>query len=176
MGDHHPGTYLGSRGRCSNIPELMIESNTITINPYFLTGDQRFNLEVVTETSDGKILGTKYYLQFPEEKPQKKEPPPKPIETDLFMLRSKIADYFGVSVKEMISTYRGGNAVKARQVFCAVARIRMGHKLSAIGDMINRDHSLVTYACRLMNKRDRFPDKRITIQEHYEKIIRLIGS
>lgn len=67
-----------------------------------------------------------------------------PVYTTLPMLLDKICTVMELSVDDIISSSRAPRLVMARAVFSYIARER-GLSLIDIGDVINRDHSSITY-------------------------------
>lgn len=67
-------------------------------------------------------------------------------------LLSVICDKLGVTVAEAKGTIRDAEIVRARQIYCYMAK-EMGYTFKKIGAIINRDHATVIYACKVVSNR-----------------------
>lgn len=67
-------------------------------------------------------------------------------------LLSVICDKLGVTVAEAKGTIRDAEIVRARQIYCYMAK-EMGYTYKKIGSIINRDHATVIYACKVVSNR-----------------------
>ena len=57
-----------------------------------------------------------------------------------------------VTVQEAKGTIRDAEIVRARQIYCYMAK-EMGYTYKKIGSIINRDHATVIYACKVVSNR-----------------------
>lgn len=67
-------------------------------------------------------------------------------------LLSVICDKLGVTVAEAKGTIRDAEIVRARQIYCYMAK-EIGYTYKKIGAIINRDHATVIYACKVVSNR-----------------------
>jgi chromosomal replication initiation ATPase DnaA len=63
-----------------------------------------------------------------------------------------VCDKLGVTVQEAKGTIRDAEIVRARQIYCYMAK-EMGYTFKKIGAIINRDHATVIYACKVVSNR-----------------------
>ena len=153
---------------------MVAESRTITVNPFFLKRDAIFNLRSQAVTEDGKIHHLDYSISRVKAKPKPRKVTCKKITPSLDNAMKAVCAYFKVSASEVKGKFQGGNAVKARTVYCAIARIKMGFKLREIAETINKDHSTVTNGCRSMDRIGRTGSDQLTYQEHYRNVIQIL--
>ena len=64
------------------------------------------------------------------------------------VLASKVADYFGVTVKDLKGNARNQKVAKARQVALYLCREMLKMSYESIGEFFNKKHSTVIYSCR----------------------------
>ena len=67
-------------------------------------------------------------------------------------LLSIICEKLDVTVQEAKGTIRDAEIVRARQIYCYMAK-EMGYTFKKIGSIINRDHATVIYACKVVANR-----------------------
>ena len=67
-------------------------------------------------------------------------------------LLSVICETLEVTVQEAKGTIRDAEIVRARQIYCYMAK-EMGYTFKKIGAIINRDHATVIYACKVVSNR-----------------------
>ncbi|MBO6257057.1 chromosomal replication initiator protein DnaA [bacterium] len=64
------------------------------------------------------------------------------------LLANKVADYFGVSVKDLKGNARNQKVAKARQIALYLCREILKMSYESIGEFFNKKHSTVIYSCR----------------------------
>ena len=64
------------------------------------------------------------------------------------VLASKVADHFGVTVKDLKGNARNQKVAKARQVALYLCREMLKMSYESIGEFFNKKHSTVIYSCR----------------------------
>jgi hypothetical protein len=88
----------------------------------------------------------------------------------------------GISKDAFYSDKRGRNIVLARQLFCYIARVKLGHKLVPISMFIERDHTTVIHAVKTISNLLSVNDQEVqtlylsiidAITKEYELPIRL---
>ena len=67
-------------------------------------------------------------------------------------LLTVICETLDVTVQEAKGTIRDAEIVRARQIYCYMAK-EMGYTFKKIGAIINRDHATVIYACKVVSNR-----------------------
>lgn len=67
-------------------------------------------------------------------------------------LLSVICKKLDVTVNEAKGTIRDAEIVRARQIYCYMAK-EMGYTYKKIGSIINRDHATVIYGCKVVSNR-----------------------
>ena len=67
-------------------------------------------------------------------------------------LLSVICKKLDVTVQEAKGTIRDAEIVRARQIYCYMAK-EMGYTYKKIGTIINRDHATVIYGCKVVSNR-----------------------
>lgn len=67
-------------------------------------------------------------------------------------LLTVICETLDVTVNEAKGTIRDAEIVRARQIYCYMAK-EMGYTFKKIGSIINRDHATVIYACKVVSNR-----------------------
>lgn len=77
-------------------------------------------------------------------------------------IRSKVAEFYGLSLRDMLSPRRDRRIAWPRQVAMALARELTGQSLPYIGMQFGRDHTTVLHAIHAVNRR------RDEFQEHRE--------
>lgn len=153
------------------------DSHEITIDPFFLNDSARFNIEAQTKEANGKIQSLDYFLTFPKPKPKpepKKKQEPGPIDISDISLNDLLkvcCHYFGVMIQDVKGNYRGGNTIKARLIYMAIAKRECDYKLKFIAGLVNKDHASVSNACKSVFKDEIYPDERITLKQHYDAIV-----
>jgi len=151
----------------------------ITCDPHFLNGSARFNIEARTKEMNGKVLDIDFSCAFPKPIPIPEptpEPEPEPINISLKDLLRFCCKYFGVRQKDVKGNYRGGNTIKARLIFLAIARIECGYKLRPTAEAVNKDHASVTNACRSVFRTEKYPDEKVTLAQHYKTIVEMLRA
>ena len=63
-----------------------------------------------------------------------------------------ICEKLDVTVQEAKGTIRDAEIVRARQIYCYMAK-EIGYTYKKIGAIINRDHATVIYACKVVSNR-----------------------
>ena len=63
-----------------------------------------------------------------------------------------ICEKLDVTVNEAKGTIRDAEIVRARQIYCYMAK-EMGYTYKKIGSIINRDHATVIYGCKVVSNR-----------------------
>ena len=63
-----------------------------------------------------------------------------------------ICEKLDVTVQEAKGTIRDAEIVRARQIYCYMAK-EIGYTYKKIGSIINRDHATVIYACKVVSNR-----------------------
>lgn len=63
-----------------------------------------------------------------------------------------VCDKLDVTVQEAKGTIRDAEIVRARQIYCYMAK-EMGYTFKKIGAIINRDHATVIYGCKVVSNR-----------------------
>ena len=63
-----------------------------------------------------------------------------------------VCDKLNVTVAEAKGTIRDAEIVRARQIYCYMAK-ETGYTFKKIGAIINRDHATVIYACKVVSNR-----------------------
>lgn len=74
------------------------------------------------------------------------------INVKLEKLLFVVCDKLGVNVEDAKGTIRDAEIVRARQIYCYMAK-EMGYTFKKIGAIINRDHATVIYACKVVSNR-----------------------
>mgnify|MGYP003631825774 CR=1 FL=1 len=74
------------------------------------------------------------------------------ISDKLESLLAIICESLGVTVEDAKGTVRDAEIVRARQIYSYLAK-EMGYTYKKIGSIINRDHSTVIYACKIVTNR-----------------------
>ena len=64
------------------------------------------------------------------------------------VLADKVADYFGVTVKDLKGNARNQKVARARQIALYLCREILKISYESIGDFFNKKHSTVIYSCR----------------------------
>jgi chromosomal replication initiation ATPase DnaA len=67
-------------------------------------------------------------------------------------LLKTVCEKLDVTVQEAKGTIRDAEIVRARQIYCYMAK-EMGYTFKKIGAIINRDHATVIYACKVVSNR-----------------------
>lgn len=79
-----------------------------------------------------------------------------------------VADYYQISVADLVSCRRSHSIARPRQLAMALARSYTQYSLPEIGRAFgNRDHSTVVYACQKVNERRQLDTK---LQADYEQL------
>ena len=152
----------------------MIESHEITINPSIFQRCDAYNLKSWALVQDGKVKAFNLTMtgayQSPEEVKQYKG-----FKTTLFKIAMVTADHFNILISDIVGKSRTGDIMKARLIFCVIARNRTEHTLESIGLFINRDHSTVCHAQKSIDRqRVQITDEK-NIWEHYLEIEELLS-
>ena len=154
---------------------MKTESHTITINPFFLQKEEIFNLKTKAVTESGKVHAIEYSVI----NPRKKKPKTirnKKVDLPLDKLIKIVADYFKVSVLDIKGDYRGGNILKARQIYCYIARQKMGIRVRIIAASVNRLSCNITHTCKAVDLIERNINDRVTRKEHYQNVMSILNK
>lgn len=85
-----------------------------------------------------------------------------------------VADYFKVSVSDLMSSRRTRSITRPRQMAMALSKQLTRHSLPEIGkDFGGRDHTTVLHACRKINE---LREQDIRISEDYDKLYRILSN
>lgn len=148
----------------------MIESHIVAVNPFFLPEAEQFKLHGTSQVEDGKVSNMRFEAFV--RKFNKPELPQIPkLNPNLDNIAKIICDYFGITMKELAGPSRKGNPLKARKIFCAIARNKTGLSLSKIGKFVNRDHCTVLSSYRSVEELRMKVNIESGMDYHYEKII-----
>ena len=150
----------------------MIESHTVTVNPFFLPKEEQFNLSALSHIHQSKITRLKFRIHTNHKKPELPELPRLPkLNSDLDNIAKVICEYFKITIEELSGPSQKGTIMKARKIFCAIARIKTRLSLQKIGEFVNRDHCTVRWAHRSIEELRMKVNIESGMNEHYEKII-----
>lgn len=61
---------------------------------------------------------------------------------------SNVCEYFDISKKELLSSYRGKEVTEARSIIAFILHEKLRISSTKTGQAINRDHSTVLYFCK----------------------------
>ncbi len=145
----------------------MIESYTIDVNPNCISELERYKLQGLMQVDCGKVCDL-MLIAF------KKIPKPKPKTRKLIVSISNIseavADHFGISLKALQGKSRKHNIMKARMIYCVLAREKTKQSTSKIGALVNKDHATVLYHSKTFKKCIDNPIDNPDILNHYNQI------
>lgn len=79
------------------------------------------------------------------------------------MILEVVAKNCNVTIEEILSNTRKRNSVDARHYYCAVLRKQLGYSVTAIGKLVNKDHTTIVHGTQ------KFYD-RCSIDESYKKV------
>ena len=129
---------------------IMIETDTIAINPFFLPEADQFNLHGIAQVGEGKVSQMKFKALFRkiEELDQDKIVKLKPT---LYNIAKAVCDHYQITINQLKSKSRKGDIMKARLMFCGIARLKTKHILADIGSFVNRDHATVLSSCKSLD-------------------------
>lgn len=151
----------------------MIESHEITINPSIFQRCDAYNLKSFALVQNGKVQSfsltmTEVY-QSPKEVKQYQR-----SSTTLFKIAMVTANHFNILISDIAGNSQKGDVMKARLIFCAIARNRTEHTLENIGLFINRNHSSVFNAQKSIDRQRAILTDEKNIWEHYLEIEELL--
>ena len=147
----------------------MIDIHEITINPCILQRCDAYNLKSFAFVKEGKVqtfsltMIDKY--QSPEEIRRHQRAKP-----ELHWIAKVTADHFDIKVSDIAGKVRYGNIMKARLIFCAMARHKTEHTYEKIGEFINKVHTTVRYARKSIDRQRAIITDEKNIWEHYLEI------
>lgn len=78
-----------------------------------------------------------------------------------------VAKNCGVTIDEILSNTRRRGLVDARHYYCAVLRKQLGYSVTAIGKLVNKDHTTIVHGTQ------KFYD-RCSVDEDYKKVYETI--
>lgn len=76
-------------------------------------------------------------------------------------------DYFNLTLVQMKKKTRKGDPIKARQIFCTMAKEMTDLTLEYIGGLVNQDHSTVLHSCNVLSNAR---DTKDELFDHYLEI------
>ncbi len=89
-------------------------------------------------------------------------------------IQKTVADYFKISVSDLLSSRRTRSITRPRQMAMALAKQLTRHSLPEIGNNFGgRDHTTVLHACR---KIDELRDADLRVSEDYENLHRTLSN
>lgn len=151
------------------------ELHSVHINPFFLPRENRFELQVFAECENGKVHNLQYLVIKPEIK--KAEPVQKEkLDLPLTELMKVTAKYFKVSPEDIKGRVQGGPILKARQIYCYIARKKMGIKVRIIAASVNRLSCNITHTCNAVDLLERNVNDRVTRKEHYQNVMDILNK
>jgi len=77
---------------------------------------------------------------------------------------SNVCEYFELSKKELLSSYRGKEVTEARSIIAYILHKKFRLSSTKTGKAINRDHSTVLYFCKKI-------EGFIEVDKKYKKLI-----
>jgi len=91
-------------------------------------------------------------------------------QTEFRAIAEAVARYYGVTVGDLTGLRRLSEVAYPRQILATLLRTAYGWSYSAIGRVLNRDHTTVMYSVRLIT-RERATDPGL--QADYDRLIQL---
>lgn len=89
-------------------------------------------------------------------------------------IQKVVADYYRLSVKDLLSRRRTRNIARPRQIAMALSKELTSHSLPEIGDQFGgRDHTTVLHACRVISK---LAVDDSDVKRDYEALLRSLTS
>lgn len=148
----------------------------VNVDPFFLSREHRFNLKAFALCKEGKVHHLKYLILKPKVKKKAKPPEKKKPDLPLDDLMKVIAKYFRVSIEDIKGRVQGGNILKARQIYCYIARKDMGIRLRIIAASVNRITRNITHTCKSVDLIERNVNDRVTRKQHYQNVMDILES
>jgi len=95
--------------------------------------------------------------------------------TIIKVIKSEVMRYYHITVDDIEGESRYGDAMKARRVFCAMAKDKTAYSLRQVGLEVNKDHATVVNAKKRINNykatKDILYDQYCEIEEYVEAIM-----
>lgn len=120
----------------------MYEAHNTTINPFFIHKTEEIKLHILAEIEKGKVQRMVFdtYEAVHEL--------PKPIKikkknATLDLIIQEVSGYFNVLPEDVKGKSRKGNIMKARIIYCTIARETTKCSFAVIGMEVNKDHATV---------------------------------
>ena len=152
---------------------MMIEAHEITINPSIFQRCDAYNLKSYALIQDGKVkmfnLTVTDTYQSQEEIMRYQR-----VKLSLFKIAMVTADHFNIQISDITGKCQAGDIMKARLIFCVMARSKTEMTLERIGLFINRDHATVRHAQKSIDRQRAHLNDEKNIWEHYLEIEHLL--
>lgn len=147
----------------------MIEPYSTTINPFCIPHAQQYDLYILAKIKDGRVQAMKIDTSKREIKRVKSIQEPK-IEATIENIAEAVSIYFKITIGDLKGKCRKGDIMKARNIFCSIAKLKSGLSLGKIGAFVNRHHCTVISADNSVHQLGKKFDGSLSLYEHYVKI------
>ena len=144
----------------------MIEPFKTSIDPLCIPHSEQYNLFVLAKIENGKVQAMKMDTSKVSIRKIEAFQLPK-IEATLENIAEAVSTYFKVTVDDMKGRCREGDIMKARLIFCAIAKLKSNCSLAKIGAFVNRSHCTVLNANNSVHQLGKKADGSLSLYEHY---------
>ena len=95
------------------------------------------------------------------------------INASMDIILQIVADNCNLTTEEILSKTRKGPVADARHIFCGIAKMEYGHKVTTLGKFLKRDHTTAIHAVKNYNNRTRY---QVGYKEFVDSIIEKINN
>lgn len=155
----------------------MIETHQVRVNPHFVPESEYIILNASVNAEANKIGNIFLDVEHYQEKPTGIVPiNGVKVEPNLPAIMERVLMFYHVSIKDLIGRSRKNPEMKARNIFCAVARQKTRCSLTEIGFMINRDYASVRNACKSIRESERKAINGDTTYKEFQRICHMFKN
>lgn len=155
----------------------MIETHTIHVNPFFVPKTVSIVISASVNSEYQKIRNIIFDIRCESTIKEIERPIiVSKIEASIPAILERVIMYFGVTIKEVVGRSREGNVMKARKIYCAIARQKTAASYAEIGSIVNRDHATVMNACKSVKRSEKKAIDGDTTFKDFQKLNNLFRN